>query len=374
MNILYLLGSLHRGGAETLVLNVLKSAQKTGLNFYCTYRYKNGAFEKDFYESGAKLCYLPYINIYIFSYLFKLRKFIFENKIKIVHAHQPIDAFYALLACIGLKVSVVQTLHGYDFETNGIAMLALKFSLKHVKMNFFVSETQMKYYAENYKYNSVCQKVLYNGIDFKKFSISNDNFVFNGIRNELSLPDNKLLLVSVGNFTEVRDQLLLCKFINLLKIQFTDFHFVFVGSKQERFPKYYDECINYCTKNNLYDFVTFIQNRNDVPEILAESDVFVYATKYDTFGIAVVEAMAAGLPVIVNDWDVINEITDHGKYSILYKSGEENDLLQKFMLFLQNQKQFKQSSEYVSEYVRTKFAIENHIENLLKEYLRLISK
>ncbi len=369
-----MLGSLHRGGAETLALNVIKYPHEYGYNFFCTYRYKDGVFEKDFYDSGAKLCYLPYKNIYFFRYLFSLREFIIENKIKIVHAHQPIDAIYAMLSVIGLKVTVVQTHHGYDFEMKGIARYMLKYSLKFVKMNFFVSNTQMMYFAEKYRYSNLRQKVLYNGIDMNKFCKSKNTDGVKNIRKELAITKNKLLLVSVGNFTEVRDQLLLCKFINLLKNHITDFHFVFVGSKQLKFPQYYDRCVEYCNENKINKYVSFVQNRNDIHEILTQSDVFIYATKYDTFGIAIVEAMAEGIPVFVNDWAVMKEITLNGEYATLYETGNENELLQKFMLFLHDKKSFLMKSEMASKYVRNRFSIENHIKNLKKEYLQSVSK
>ena len=97
----------------------------------------------------------------------------------------------------------------------------------------------------------------------------------------------------------------------------------------------YDECVTYCQQNSLLDKVSFLGSRDDVPTILQQLDAFVYATDHDTFGIGVVEAMAVGIPVFVNDWEVMTEITDNGKFATLYKSKDEKDLLRHFLLFLQ---------------------------------------
>jgi len=110
-------------------------------------------------------------------------------------------------------------------------------------------------------------------------------------------------------------------------------------------PHLYDDCVNYCKQNGLEYKVLFLGSRTDIPQILDQLDAFVYATDHDTFGIAVVEAMAVGVPVFVNDWEVMKEITVDGKYATLYKTKDEKDLLREFMLFLQN-KQVCQSKSH----------------------------
>lgn len=369
MKILYLLGSLNRGGAETLILDIFKNARNYQLEFFCTFRYRNGIFEKDFFESDAKIQYIAYKGNLIFSYLKKLRTYIKSNQIDIIHAHQPIDAFYAIIATFGLKIPVFLTLHSYDFETRGIAKIALIFALKKANMNIYVSETQKKYYLKKYHTRSNNQMVMYNGISFEKFNCPNPVFSTD-LRKELSIAENKLILVSVGNFTEVRNQLLICMFIEKLKKSFTNFHFVFVGSKVERFPEFYEKCVDYCSENGLDSYVSFVGSRNDVPQILAQSDAFIYYTNYDTFGIAVVEAMAAGIPVFVNDWDVMKEITENGVYATLYNSNDINDLLNKFNLFLSDKSVYRTQAQRASITVRNQFGINNYIYELEKLYLK----
>lgn len=369
MKVLYLLGSLNRGGAETLILDIFKNAKYYRINFFCTFRFPNGVFQKEFFESGASMQYIPYKAKGIISYLLKLRSYIKLNKFDIIHAHQPIDAFYAIIACIGLKIPILLTLHSYDFETRGIASIALKVALKFTKLNLYVSETQKEYYIQKYKLNYKKQSVLYNGISFSKFSEKQiDINSSSDIKTELSIPQDKLLLSFVGNFTDVRDQLTVCKFISLLKNKFANFHFVFIGSKVARYPEFYDKCVDYCSINDLNSYVTFLGNREDVPSILSQSDAFIYYTNYDTFGIAVVEAMSAGIPVFVNDWEVMREITVDGEYATLYKSDDINDLLEKFLYFLNNKLIYNQKAKQASEYVRSKFSIENYMSELQNLY------
>jgi glycosyltransferase involved in cell wall biosynthesis len=147
-----------------------------------------------------------------------------------------------------------------------------------------------------------------------------------------------------------------------------DFHFVFIGRKYENVSFLYDDCFDFCEKNKLHDKVSFLGSRNDVPSILHQLDAFLFATDHDTFGIAVVEAMAVSIPVFVNDWGVMTEITDGGKYATLYKTKDEVDLLREFMLFLQEKEPFHLKAKRAAIFVQEKYSIEKHIENLKKEY------
>jgi glycosyltransferase involved in cell wall biosynthesis len=188
------------------------------------------------------------------------------------------------------------------------------------------------------------------------------------MRAELKLTPDTMLFGTVGNFLPGRDQLTICKFLKLLKKEDVSFHFIFVGKRIEISANLYDDCVNYCRQNNLLENVSFLGSREDVPAILSQLDAFVYATDHDTFGIGVVEAMAVEIPVFVNDWMVMSEITDDGKYATIYKTKDEQDLLRHFLLFLQDKTNFLTKAANASFFVRQKYGIENHIEKLKKIY------
>ncbi|MGB4415111.1 MAG: glycosyltransferase family 4 protein [Paludibacter sp.] len=375
MKIAYLLGSLNRGGAETLLLDVFRNATKNNLNAIGIYR-KTGALESDFLHCGIAMHKLtPEYNK--ISYLRRLRKLLSENHIDIVHAQQPIDAMYAYLACLFTNTCIVLTLHGYDFDPSKFSDYILRFILRRTACNIYVSNKQLQYYQKKFDLKHDKQKVVYNGISFDKFSptrsaILNQFQDKNTLRNELHLLQNSLLIGTVGNFNEVRDQLTLCRFALELKKAAIDFHFIFVGRRLESMPHLYDDCVNYCKQNGLEDKVLFLGSRTDIPRILDQLDAFVYATDHDTFGIAVVEAMAVGVPVFVNDWEVMKEITVDGKYATLYKTKDEKDLLREFMLFLQNKQVCQSKAIEAAKFVKETYSIEKHIDTLQEVYNQIL--
>jgi len=377
MKIAYLLGSLNRGGTETLLLDVFRNATANQLEAIAVYR-KSGVLEHDFIKIPVQLYKLP-LQKNIFSYFFRLRRVLMNHSIKQVHAQQPLDALLAWIATLGLDIKIVLTLHGYDFQERRLGQIILSFILKRTDANIYVSNAQRAYYQKKYGLDENKQRVVYNGISFNKFdgaksasthSMTSSHIMSkeNTLRRELKLIPDTMLFGTVGNFLPGRDQLTICKFLKLLKKEDAPFHFVFVGKKVENSANLYDDCVNYCRQNNLLGNVSFLGSREDVPGILSQLDAFVYATDHDTFGIGVVEAMAVGIPVFVNDWMVMSEITDAGKYATLYKTKDEQDLLRHFLLFLQDKTSFVTKAANASSYVRQKYSIEKHIENLKQVY------
>ena len=143
----------------------------------------------------------------------------------------------------------------------------------------------------------------------------------------------------------------------------------FIGKKTNAEPEIFDNCVNYCRENGLLDSsVFFVGGRNDVPAILQHIDAFVYATNRDTFGIAVIEAIASGLPAIVNDWEVMKEVTSNGDWATLYKTMDFADCADKIEKFIKNEELRKEDAQLNVEAVRQRFSIENHILNLNEVY------
>ena len=360
MKVAYLLGSLNRGGTETLLLDVFKNASKADFDFVGIYR-KDGLLRADFYATNQKFIKLtPKFPFDIF-YLFKLRKTLKREKINIVHSQQFIDAFYAKIATLFTTIKVVQTYHGFEKEH-----FLLKFIIRKTDKNLFVSNYQRELYIKKYNLKSEKQAVVYNGISFDKFLIHHE---------KTDLPEkygNGLKLAMVGNFVLVRDQLTICKFLKLLVQKDVKFDFYFVGKQSDNEIWRYNECVDFCKKNQL-DNVHFLGSRNDIPAILKQMNAFVYSTNHDTFGIAVVEAIACGLPTFVNDWVVMSEITEDGKYATIYKTKDVQDLLQKFTDFFQNRDIYFQKAKEAATFVREKYSIEKHIAQLNNVYNTLSS-
>lgn len=364
MKVAFLLGSLNRGGTETLMLDAFRHADDAGFEMICVYR-KDGSLSEDFKKTTVPQIHLRPRFPGDLLYLYKLRKTLRNEKAAMVHAQQAIDALYALLALRGTGIKVVLTFHGYNYRYGWMRNLITRLIINRTALNIYVSNSQKEDYLENYRVRNVeTQKVIYNGLSFEKFK----SFEFRSIRNEFSLPEKSILLGSVGNFVRVRDQMTICRFLNMLNKSGFDFYFVFAGGKNYFEPERFEECLNYCQQHNLGDRVFFPGSRNDIPNFLSQLDAFIYSTHFDTFGIAVIEAMFMGIPVFYNNYKVLHEISEEGNHGIQYKSGDEYDLYNKFMAFIKNQKIVRQLSISDIQWVKNKYGIHTFLSSLSEAY------
>jgi glycosyltransferase involved in cell wall biosynthesis len=366
MKVAYMLGSLNRGGTENLLLDYFRNSAQAEFSFIGIYR-KEGQLSTAFQTGSAPVFKLfPKYKLDI-RYLFRLRKLIKQQNCTIVHAQQPLDALYARLACLCTRVKVALTLHGYDVYLGKMDKVILRTAMRVADVTIFVSNTQKVYYQQKYSLVTNKTRTLYNGISFEKLDIAERT----DIRQELHLPSNTLLLGSVGNFVAVRDQMILCRFLRLLRATNFDFRFLFVGAKSQAEPERYDACVQFCNDNELSSRVIFLGSRKDVPSILNQLDAFLYASDHDTFGIAVIEAMASGIPVFVNDWEVMREITNEGRFTNLYETRNEDDLLQKFNNFISNPEGYKQKAIQAAAWARQRYSIQSHLQQLNAIYMEI---
>jgi glycosyltransferase involved in cell wall biosynthesis len=126
-------------------------------------------------------------------------------------------------------------------------------------------------------------------------------------------------IVSVGRLQAPKDPLTLVR--ALAELEGRAFHASFVGDGPER-----REVESEIARLGLSDAVELAGRRPDVPEILAASQVFVLASRSEGFPMAVLEAMAAGLPVVASRVGGLDEIVDTGETGLLVRPGDPSEL------------------------------------------------
>ena len=361
----YMFGGMNRGGAETLLLDVFCNWQKAPFSFIGVHR-KEGAYKDAFYSAGPTLYHLAPKQFGHLRYFFRLRQLLKNEGVSIIHTQHWLDCIYAYIATIGIPVRIINTFHGF-YSLTGINGLLCRLSIRLADAVCFVSHHEKEWYQNRCRIADSKCYVIYNGVDFSKIDSAQTSMTFDN-------QPRRIRLAMVGNFVGNRSQIVVCKAINILKKRdITNFDFYFIGKMNEKEPEFYDDCVMYCKDHHL-DNVRFLGSRDDVPSLLKSMDGFVYSTNNDTFGIAIIEAIATGLPIVTNDWFVMKEIcrdlsVDTVRY---FQTGDSEDCARQMMALIETLEKSKQSAIKDSLHIKKRFSIEQYIDNLyyLYNYMR----
>ena len=354
MKVAFFLGGLRRGGAESLVYDICRKRAEAPFDFCVLYR-KDDDFSDAFRATGVEMILVKRAGNML-KYLRALRKAVRDHHIDIVHAQTASNAMVSILALSGTRVKVVTTFHGFSFSN------APKWYRKLVyggsKRIVCVSEFEKRHYERKWGLPADNKlRAVHNGIDFSKLDDPQPD-----VAHPVSVDRDVLNLIMVGSFIEGRAQPFVCRVLHRLEQKGVRFNMYFAGRRDEAEPWRFDDCVAYCRENGLADKVTFLGNRSDIPWLLRQMDLFLYATDHDTFGIAVIEAVASGLPVVVNDWDVMREVTRDGEWATLFQTGDEEDCVSNILAWMDRR------TEAPAEAVRKHYSIENHIQALNRIY------
>lgn len=369
MKVLHLLDSINRGGAEVLALDVCRNARSHGidLTFVST---KGGTLEPEFRESGVEFFRLNRRLPVDFNVVLKLRKIIKERKIKVVHGHQPVDGLHLLLATVGLPVKRVLSFHG--FITDAKTRRTARILIPQMDANIVVSKALQNWLAEKDKLDTDRNfQVLYNGVDEKRLQPTGKS-----LKKELNLNENAFLFGMIGNFYRDprKDQITLCRALPKVFSEIKNAHCIFVGRTEEGAEDKFQACVNYCWENNIADRVHFLDGRSDIPDVLAELDLFVFSSLHEGLPIAVNEAMLAKVPVIVSDIESLLEASSNGKYAEVFHVQDAIELSEKIINLIQDENRREDLKHSAREFARKNFSIEAHLKRLKTLYKNLLNK
>lgn len=136
-------------------------------------------------------------------------------------------------------------------------------------------------------------EVIYNGLDLARFSQLPERA---DARRWLELPSTGPVIGMVGNLKAIKDHPTLLRAMAVVVAEQPDAHLVLIGEGPEEAA-----LRALTTELGLDNYVTFTGQRQDIPRVLAALDVFVLSTHSEGMSNAIIEAMAAGLPVVASD-------------------------------------------------------------------------
>jgi glycosyltransferase involved in cell wall biosynthesis len=362
MRVMHILDSLNRGGAEMLALDVCRNARKLDLDltFVAT---GGGDLEADFRGSGAVFHRLQRRLPVDLRLAMRLGRIIKDRDIEVVHTHQAVESLHAYLATRGSDVKRVMTFHLCTADTKN--RVALRFVTPRLHAGVAVSNSLLKCLGDAGLDTDDKFHVIPNGVDVARLGQADRS-----LRSELGLSESEPLLGMIGNFYADgrKDQRTICLALPKFFQSVSNAHFVFAGGAFKDSTGLLEECLNICRQHNIQGRVHFLGKRSDIANILHSLDVYVHSSVNESQGIAVVEAMLAGLPVIVSDIGALMEVTNNGDCALVFRTGDAEHLADQLLKLAQDKALQASLAGKGKTYATHCFSIDAHIKNLLTLY------
>jgi glycosyltransferase involved in cell wall biosynthesis len=227
---------------------------------------------------------------------YQLKNIVKNNHFNAIHCHSPMGSVLARLVAKSSGVKkVIYTAHGFHFYKKAPLLNRLiyynieKYLSKYTETIVTINKEDFEISRTLYAKNSILVPGI--GIDLKRFDFT--GFDRDAKRNELHIPKDAITILSVGELIKRKNYVTSLKAIS--KLSSKKFVFLICGKgKMEKNLRRYAKYLGIESK------VQFLGFRNDIPEICYSSDIFLFPSFQEGLPVSVMEAMAAGLPIVAS--------------------------------------------------------------------------
>ena len=262
--------------------------------------------------------------------LLKLYRLIRRGQFDIVHTHSSKAGILGRIAARLARVShIVHTPHGHVFTGYAGRIVTTLFILVERWLARFtdriigLTEEEVWEHLDREIGAPEQFESIPSGIDLERFSTRPVGFDRSGIRASLHLPNHAFLIGSVGRLEPVKGHAYLLQAFATLAPRFPALYLALVGDGELA-----DALRASAQRSGIADRVLFLGWWDDVTVLLQAFDLFVLPSLNEGMGRALVEAMAAGLPIVASRAGGIPEVLEDGEAGLLVEARSAPGLAQ----------------------------------------------
>lgn len=368
MRILHILPYLRKGGAQRLALDICLELQKRGnvvriISFVDEndFRFLTNNLDVQIIPASVQLSVFHKNVLNVDA----LQKAIEDFAPDVIHTHL-FEAEIVSRSCYYPKAKWFSHCHdnmrqfrNFDIKTMFNKQLLTNFFEKRYLFSRYkanggntfiaISHDTERYFRETTRHYNV--QLLPNAIDYEKFHCDNSR-----------QPSTKLRLVNVGSLNTNKNQMFLINVAKILDDKGVDFDLKLVGGGQD-----YEMLKQSVETLGLQNNVSLCGNVDNVEDYLHESDVYVHSSLSEALGLTIIEAMAAGLPVVTLDGHGNRDLIVQGKNGyMLYEQNAEQFV--DHILEIWNDKQKCQEMSNFAQNFARQYDIKPYVDRLLELY------
>ncbi len=375
VSVLYLLHRFSFGGTERVVANILNHSSQNITNHVCSFYPYENAFLKDVDVSKKKVFSLDKHDGNDFSIPCKIASFCKKNRVDIIHSMGWSTYAEGLIAAkaIGRKQKFIYSYRGKTMEDTiqipKRRILAQRFFSYFCDGILTNSGVSKKEYASDIGIVPQKINVIYNGVDTHVFKPCQDGNSGDA-RTRFGIRKTDTIIGSVARFDPVKGIKNLVKAFSMLSPGVREnCKLLLVGDGAEK-----ESIQKMSSQLGIQDQVILTGMRKDIPDCLRLMDIYVQPSLFENISNSVLEAMAAGLPVISTHVGGIQEILDHNKSGLIVELGNHQSMTEALDFLINDVKQRKTMGEQARRHVTDFFSIEKMVLDYETIYRQILSK
>ena len=297
----------------------------------------------------------------------RLAREVLRREIELLHAHQYTPFFYSALArpLAGMP-RLLLTEHGRHYPD---VVSPMRRAVNRLVLDRLADAVNA---CCAFSARALCEKdgfaggrieVIENGIEVDRYQPAMDRA---GLRRRLGLEPTRFYVINVARHHPVKDQATLLRGFAAIAVQRADMDLLLVGDGPLR-----NDFQRLAVDLRIVDRVKFLGVRRDVPDLLRASDIFALTSVSEAASLTLLEAMAAGLPVIVTDVGGNPEIVRHGCDGLLVARGDASGVAEALEQLLDHPERAAALGRSGRLRVQERYRLERTVDAYRKLYYRL---
>ncbi|MCK4538583.1 MAG: glycosyltransferase [Candidatus Krumholzibacteria bacterium] len=359
----------HIGGAEVQVMGLLKNIDRSRFAVsLCLFNHGIKSMEIEAAKHAADVQYLGFRWRYFPVVFLKMVKYLRHGRFDVVHAHLAWAGLVGRLAAWVAGVPVrITTEHGKGLWKSPFQVLIEKAMNRITDMRICVSRDIFRIRRD--REGTPEEKLVYipNGVDPEAFSASGAK---KGIMEEFDWSPSAPLILSIGRIVEAKNYPLLVEAFSILLKSVPHAKCIIVGEGPCQ-PEVEAAIERYSVGAS----IRLAGTRRDIPAFFDAADTFVLSSVREGLPVTLLEAMAAGTPIVATDAGGIPEAVTDGESAILVQSGDAGSLAEAMAMVLGDDATADRISASAQSVVRERFSIQNTTRRVEEIYIsKLVSK
>ena len=317
MHLLHVVESLARGGLERVVCDLVMEQARQGYKVEVFCIFSPGAFAAELQDAGIAVIAGNKRSGPDLSVLMALRGAARRAKHQVLHTHNPVANYYTCAAEITSwrRLPIVNTRHNMGAsDPNDRREKLFRLSVARTAMVAMVSPQVSQRFIERGIVPAAKAAVVMNGIPLQRYVQSNPS-TRAAARAALSLPANAFVIGSVGRLVRVKNHSLLLTAAAPMCLKHPQMKIVLAGDGDLR-----EALLQQAQALGIAGSVHLIGERPDIPQLLPAFDVFAMPSRSEGHSVSLLEASAAGLPVVATAVGGNPEIVQQGLTGLLVPS------------------------------------------------------